>query len=137
MSTLTTSSATSLLSTYVHLRDDRTAAPIENTPAFWRELTGGQRPELDAGRLLMAMDFTEDWPTWEIHPAGDEIVLLIAGEADLVLDLDGREERRPLRSPGDFVVVPRGVWHTAKISSYSKMLFITPGEGTENRPVSR
>ena len=29
----------SLASTYVHLRDDRSAAPIEVTPSFWPELT--------------------------------------------------------------------------------------------------
>ena len=32
------------------------------------------------------------------------------------------------------VVVPRGVWHTAKVFRPSRMLFITMGAGTEHRP---
>ena len=33
------------------------------------------------------------------------------------------------------VVVPRGVWHTARIRAPSRMLHITLGAGTETRPV--
>jgi len=35
--------------------------------------------------------------------------------------------------PGDFVVVPRRVWHAAKVHRPSRLLFITPGEGTCTR----
>ncbi len=126
--------ATSLSSTYVHLRDDKSATDVEVTPTFWQELGGGERPELEAGRLLMQLDFSEDWPTWEMHPAGDEMVVLVAGTAELVLEVDGREQRVTLRAPGDFVRVPKGVWHTARISGPCKMIFVTPGEGTLNRP---
>ncbi|MBD1868653.1 hypothetical protein H6F95_15320 [Cyanobacteria bacterium FACHB-471] len=38
-----------------------------------------------------------------------------------------------LDTPGAFVLVPCGTWHTAKVHSPSSMLFITPGEGTQNR----
>jgi hypothetical protein len=31
--------------------------------------------------------------------------------------------------------VPRGTWHTTKVHAPSSMLFITPGEGTQNRPL--
>jgi hypothetical protein len=31
------------------------------------------------------------------------------------------------------VVVPRNTWHTARVSGTTRMLFITPGEGTEIR----
>ena len=33
------------------------------------------------------------------------------------------------------VVVPKGTWHTARTSVPTKMLFVTPGQGTENKPV--
>ena len=46
-----------------------------------------------------------------------------------------REEHVQLNTPGEFVMVPRGVWHTARIATRASMLFITPGEGTENRPI--
>ena len=127
----------SLASTYVHLRDDRSALPIEVTPSFWPELTSDQRPELDPGRLVMQFDFNEDWSTWEMHPAGDEVVVLLSGTALFVLDVNGREEHVQLSVPGEFVMVPRGVWHTARIATRASMLFITPGEGTENRPLTR
>lgn len=126
--------ATSLSSTYVHLRDDRSATDVAVTPTFWQELAGGERPALDAGRLLMQLDFTEDWPTWEMHPAGDEVVLLVSGRAELVLEVDGGERSVRLQAPGDFVRVPKGVWHTARISSPCSLVFVTPGEGTLNRP---
>lgn len=124
----------SLSSTYVQLHDGGAATDVEVTPTFWEELGGGGRPELDAGRLLMQFEFSEDWPTWELHPAGEEVVVLISGTADFVLELDGREQRVTLKAPGDFIRVPRGVWHTARTSTACKMLFVTPGAGTQNRP---
>jgi len=121
-------------STYAHLRDDRSIVPVEVTETFWKELSGNERPELDPGRLVMTFSFTEDWPTWEIHPAGDEVVALISGEATLVLETPNGEQIRELTKPGDFAIVPKGVWHTARIKRPTTMIFITPGEGTENRP---
>jgi mannose-6-phosphate isomerase-like protein (cupin superfamily) len=121
-------------STYAHLRDDRSVVSIEVAKTFWEELSSNARPELDPGRLLMTFSFTEDWPTWEVHPAGDEVVALISGEATLVLETPNGEHLLELTKPGDFAIVPRGVWHTARIKRPTTMFFITPGEGTENRP---
>jgi len=33
------------------------------------------------------------------------------------------------------VVVPRGVWHTARVRVPSRMLHVTRGEGTAHRPI--
>jgi len=33
-------------------------------------------------------------------------------------------------------VVPQGVWHRAEVKKPGTLLFITPGAGTEHRPVS-
>ncbi|MBV9190616.1 MAG: cupin domain-containing protein [Betaproteobacteria bacterium] len=71
------------------------------------------------------------WPTWERHPAGDEIVCLLSGRATFVLE-DGK--RIDVGEPGEFVIVPKGTWHTAKTTVPTKMVFVTPGEGTENKP---
>ena len=38
-----------------------------------------------------------------------------------------------LDTPGSFVVVPKNTWNTAKVHAPTTMLFVTPGEGTENR----
>jgi hypothetical protein len=50
----------------------------------------------------------------------------------LLRTADGDESIR-LEEPGTNVVVARGIWHTAQTSEPTRMLFITPGEGTENR----
>jgi hypothetical protein len=50
---------------------------------------------------------------------------------------DGFEGERAieLREPDEFAIVPRGTWHTAKIAVATKMLFVTPGAGTEHKRV--
>jgi hypothetical protein len=53
----------------------------------------------------------------------------------MVLDRDGMEEVTHLRDSGSYVVIPKGTWHTARTSVATKMLFITPGEGTENKVI--
>ena len=86
-----------------------------------------------AGHVLVSChEFTEPWTTWEMHPRGDEVVMLMTGEATLVLRREGKNSELPLRSPGEYAVVPRGTWHTARITARARMLFITPGEGTQN-----
>lgn len=52
----------------------------------------------------------------------------------LILDEPGGRRTLELRERGA-VIVPRGVWHTAHVHRPSEALFITPGEGTENKPV--
>lgn len=83
--------------------------------------------------LIASYEFIQDWPTWEMHPEGDEIVLLLSGEATVVLKLKTGDKSIVLNKEGSYVIVPRGVWHTAKVQIKAKMLFITPGENTQNR----
>ena len=80
--------------------------------------------------LVQRYAFKEDWPGWEMHPCGDEVVYLLSGDADFALWRDGREEVLRLNRAGDYVCVPKGVWHTARARAETAMLFITPGEGT-------
>ena len=77
--------------------------------------------------------FSSNWPTWEIHPHGDEVVVLVSGSATFLLDLNGNHQQIELTQAGEYVVVPKGIWHTAHIQEQATLLFITPGEGTENR----
>ena len=49
------------------------------SPTFYPEL----ETEFNgfAGHVLISQHhFAEDWPTWEVHPAGDEFVTLITGD---------------------------------------------------------
>ena len=112
------------------------------TPSFeakTKALSPTFYPELEAefngfaGHVLISQHhFPEDWPTWEVHPAGDEFVTLIMGDITLVLWHDQQEQVLRLSTPGDFVVVPMGVWHTARVHAPTTQLFVTPGEGTKN-----
>lgn len=84
--------------------------------------------------LISCHEFDEDWGVWERHPAGDELVMLLAGAARLVLKHRDGEKTFELSQPGSYVVVPRATWHTATVTEPTRMLFITPGEGTQNEP---
>ena len=102
--------------------------------SFWEDLARGSFPQLEHGRLVSAFTFSEPWSSWERHPAGEEMVLLIAGAATVVLEEHGARREVALSRPGAFVLVPRNVWHTARPVLPTTMLFLTPGAGTEHRP---
>lgn len=36
------------------------------------------------GRLVSLHHFTADWDSWEMHPAGDEVVVCLSGKMTLV-----------------------------------------------------
>ena len=86
------------------------------------------------GRLVGMHTFTESWTSWEIHPAGDEVVLCLAGEMTLHQEFpDGRTQQVTIAA-GEYAINPPGVWHTADIAGSATALFITAGEGTDHRP---
>lgn len=87
----------------------------------------------DEGRLVCITAQAATWDTWERHPAGEEVVVLLSGRVDLVQDLGGVEHVVAL-TPGRAVVNPAGVWHTARVHEPGAALFITPGAGTEHKP---
>lgn len=122
--------ALDLSQTYLHLGADRSAREVPLTDTFWQEIDS--RDDLDEGRLVMQLDFTSDWPTWEVHPAGDEVVIVVRGHMRFYLEETGGVREVEVEA-GQAVVVPRGVWHTADVVEPSTAVFLTPGEGTENR----
>jgi mannose-6-phosphate isomerase-like protein (cupin superfamily) len=108
------------------------ATPKAVTPSIYEEL--GRDFDGFRGHVLVSQhSFDEPWETWEIHPHGDEFVYLIAGDVDFVLQTPEGDRTLRVNRPGSYVVVPRGTWHTARPHAPTTMLFVTPGEGTENR----
>ena len=85
------------------------------------------------GRLVSCFRFTEDWAGWEMHPAGAEVVVCIAGRMTLIQEIDGAEVRTAL-APGEYAINPPGVWHTADIDGEATGFFVTAGAGTQGRP---
>lgn len=123
-----------LMSTYAQLRDDGSALVTEGGDAFWSTLDS--RPELHGGRLLGATAQTKDWPHWEMHPAGDEILILMSGAFALQIErADGGVDTIEMRA-GSTCVVPRGQWHRGLAREPGTLVFITPGAGTQHRAVA-
>jgi len=121
-----------LTSTFVVIDPQQMAHAMQVTDTIWTDLDRWFNHF--AGHSLVAcFSFSEDWPTWEVHPNGDEVVCLVAGDVEMVLARSGGEESVRLKNPGSFLIVPKGTWHTARVKAPTTMLFVTPGEGTENR----
>jgi mannose-6-phosphate isomerase-like protein (cupin superfamily) len=123
--------AFTLDSTYIHLRPDESALAMQGGAKFWGTIE--ERRDLDRGRLMGSVDQTADWDHWERHPAGEEILTLLTGEMDLVLDMPAGEQRATLK-PGETFIVPKGVWHRGIVKAPGRLMFITPGAGTEHKP---
>jgi|GEM_PF-377313 len=123
----------------IHLGRGGTAEPQPAFPPDERAMQWymdyGTRHASDGtdGRLVSLYRFRESWTSWEMHPAGAEVVVCIAGQMELIQEhADGSHERIRL-SPGEYAVNPPGTWHTADIPAEATGLFITAGEGTEHR----
>lgn len=70
----------------------------------------------------------------EMHPDGDELLYLLSGHVDVLLEEEGGERKVEV-NPGEALVVPRGVWHRVLLREPSELLHITPGPGGEHRPL--
>lgn len=122
-----------LSSTYLRLRADASVEPLPVDDRFWQRLTTGQLGTFHNERLVMSQAFDTDWPSWEMHPNGDEIVCLLSGAVTFVLERERGTQAIELKDSGTYVIVPKGTWHTAKARGPARMLFITAGEGTQHR----
>ena len=86
------------------------------------------------GRLVALFRFEEPWTSWEMHPAGDEVVCCIQGHVTLHQEhADGSKDSVDL-GPGDYAINPPGTWHTADTDEPVVALFITVGKDTTHRP---
>lgn len=119
--------------TIVHLGADGRARPVAWTPDVFRRLvTGGGDRVIGAKHGAEPADFHAD--EWEMHPAGDEVLYLLTGALDVVLDEPGGARTVELRA-GQGCLVPQGIWHRLVLGRPSDLLFITPAHGTRHRPV--
>lgn len=121
----------SIFQDFAVYKPDLMVETISNSPSVYEQL-GEKYQGFRDHVLVSAHSFSADWPTWEIHPRGDELVMLITGRAELLLRQADGDRSVILEQPGQFALVPKGPWHTARIAEPTQMLFITPGEGTLN-----
>ncbi|HEX4434694.1 MAG TPA: cupin domain-containing protein [Acidimicrobiales bacterium] len=127
-----------LARTFVHLGLGSTATPL---PGFeWSsEYISSYRSRVASdgkeGRLVCVIAQDATWDSWERHPAGEEVVYLLSGRVDIVQEIDGADHVVALR-PGEAMINPTNVWHAARVHEPGLALFITPGDGTEHRPLA-
>src|SRR5262245_3777464 len=97
-----------LTETFVRLTNLGAAEPIAVTPSFWRAA------QCSSARVLGAVDFRSPRDLHssqqEMHPEADEVLFLISGALDVVLD-EAAGERALALGAGEAAIVPRGVWH--------------------------
>jgi mannose-6-phosphate isomerase-like protein (cupin superfamily) len=117
-------------STYVCLAPTGGASRIEVTPEFWSTIDA--RNDLAEGRLVAVFACTSDWPHWEMHPHGEEVLVLLSGGITMIFEEHGVERDVQLQQ-GRACIVPRGTWHRATVAVAGQLLAITYGRGTEHR----
>jgi mannose-6-phosphate isomerase-like protein (cupin superfamily) len=130
-----------LLKNYLLLEPDGAAVRLPGGGDFWSQLMSGNAADpgirrltaSEQGRLLSMLSMAADWNNWEMHPAGDEILFMLEGKATFMLELS-EGLREVAVSAGRLLVIPRGVWHTARVSEPVRLLAITAGMGTQHRP---
>lgn len=115
--------------TYMSL-DGRGLVRTHPAAGFWETI---DRNAQVLGTLVTAFASDGDWGNWEMHPGGDEVIILVEGRMTMVLDEPGGERRVELAA-GAMCVVPKAVWHTAKVAEPSRYIAITYGAGTTHRP---
>jgi oxalate decarboxylase/phosphoglucose isomerase-like protein (cupin superfamily) len=128
-----------LFGSHLHLDARGDALLIKDSGEFWGALMSAdlRRPEIarvanEPGYLVAAFHMHEDTAHWERHPAGDEVICVMSGRVDFVLD-EPQGERVIALQGRQSCVVPKGVWHRIVVREPSDVLFITFGLGTEHK----
>ena len=75
------------------------------------------------------------WDLWERHTLGDEMIYVVSGKVEIVMEHDATESRVVLEEGASYVM-PRNVWHRGGARSSGATLHITPRHGNEHKPVS-
>jgi hypothetical protein len=88
-----------LQSTFAVVKPDLSVATVDVSPTLYEDLDS-RFDQFRSHVLVSTHEFTEDWPTWERHPKGDEIVILLSGAATMVLQRESGEELVDLEDRG-------------------------------------
>jgi mannose-6-phosphate isomerase-like protein (cupin superfamily) len=125
-------SVLNLETTFLALEGQGAVNKLPVGPDFWQTL--GANPKA-SGTLVTLGRQEADWTNWEMHPHGDEVLFQLDGEVEVIFERAGDNESNVLCA-GDALVVPAGTWHTAKVRTPGRMLFMTFGRGTQHKGVA-
>ena len=121
-----------LAQTFARLTSDGNIHAIPVTTAFWR----GTGAAASGDRFVGIVDFSssEDLhsSSQEVHPDGDELVVVLAGAIDVMID-DGTSESTIALDVGHAAVVRRGMWHRLVMRQPGRLLFINIRTSMQSR----
>ena len=121
--------ALDLESTYLGLAEGPDVRVVPVGPDFWPTI---HENEDVVPRMVAVFAFDASWNSWEMHPLGEEVVVLLDGAVDMHFEVAEGTKTLALEG-GETVIVPRGVWHTLDVREAGRSLHITWGERTEHR----
>ena len=131
-----TTGAIDLTTTPIHLGLGPRAMPVEGfawDPEVLAAYSAAVAADGLEGRMVMIFPASPgSWTNWERHPAGEEVVICLSGRMTVLRELESVDSVE--LGPGDAMINPRGVWHTADVAEPGQYMTITPGAGTEHRP---
>jgi mannose-6-phosphate isomerase-like protein (cupin superfamily) len=101
--------------------------------AWYEEYSKRNAIDGDEGRLVSLHRFDESWTSWEMHPAGSEVVICTQGTITLIQQFPDDTLKSIILNADEYAINPLGVWHTADVVAPATALFITAGAGTQHR----
>lgn len=123
-----------LTRTYLHLNHGR-ADELVGGDSFWARVSGGELPL--PGWLVASFEFDPAdgvaGGSSEMHPNGDELHVCVSGAMRAVLEHDGAPEVIDFGA-GETCLIRRGTWHRLEAREPSRIVSLTFGEGTQQRP---
>ena len=123
-----------LVRTFVHLTHGGDAEPVELTPFFWRDSSSKRLYDRLVGVFAFASAEDLHSSSQEVHPEADELLFVISGAIDVILQEGDSERIVPLEA-GQAAIVPRGLWHRLVMRQPGKLLFINSRTGMQSRPI--
>jgi mannose-6-phosphate isomerase-like protein (cupin superfamily) len=123
--------------TYVFLEKDG-ATPLISAAAFWKSVMSSESQENAAARdgwLVASYRLAEDTSTLEMHPFGGELLVMLSGAMQVIIETADAEVIVDL-SAGKACLVPQGVWHRLVVRDAGEFIGATYGKGTQHRPRS-
>ena len=100
---------------------------------FWRELEAGRLGAID--HLVSCWSVDADWDHWEYCAHGGDLVCLVSGCIDLVLEQGETTATVRLVAAADAFLLPPDTWYRATVVEPAMLLFVTPGGGNRTRPL--
>jgi mannose-6-phosphate isomerase-like protein (cupin superfamily) len=117
---------------FARLTDDGNIDVEPVSTAFWRGMGAAASGDRFVGIVDFASPADLHSSMQEVHPDGDELIVVLAGALDVVID-DGTGETSIALEAGRAAVVARGTWHRLVMREPGRLLFINIRTSMQSR----